>query len=389
MTSIFTGSKNFIAQFPEYGREILAMNDFQRDELYTFSLAKKLNNHEHAIVILVPRQALLEELKRSNMLTAGIIALTVMIVSFVLSWIVAIIPARLQANLNNAFNKIKNYADIIDLFVITTSTDSKGTILNVSTAFCDVSGYSPNEMIGRNNNIIRHPNTPIELYEEMWTTILQGKTWRGEIQDRAKDGSSIWLKHIITSDIDNTGMVIGFTSISHDISDKKEIERLSVTDGLTGLFNRRKLDEVIQNEIDRFDRYNQPFAVILLDIDFFKKVNDNFGHKVGDLVLINIAKILHTKVRKTDLIGRWGGEEFMVVCSSTQLNGAMNLAENIRKAIEVEVFPDVGNLTASFGVTQCYEGNTADDIFLRTDSALYMAKKNGRNCIKKVTKDVK
>ncbi len=380
--------KNINGLFPQYSREILTMADIQRDDFYTFSLANKLSNHEDAIVILMPRKALLQELKDTNLLTAGIIALTVLLVSFVLSWLVALIPARLQANLNNAFNQIQNYADIINRFVITTSTDSKGTILKVSSACCEVSGYSPNELIGRNNNLIRHPDTPKELYEDMWGTILQGKTWRGEIKDKAKDGSSFWLKHIITPDFGEKGDICGFTSVSYDISDKKKIETLSITDGLTQLFNRRKLDEVILSEIDRFDRYKQPFSVVLLDLDNFKNINDTYGHKIGDLVLVKLANMLNMINRKTDIAGRWGGEEFMIICPNTHVAGAMKLAEKLRKAIEAENFPTVGNITSSFGVTQCYEGDTDDDIFLRTDNALYQAKEAGRNCVVKATEDI-
>ncbi|RTR38005.1 diguanylate cyclase [Shewanella canadensis] len=376
---------NVFTQFPEFGSSVLELKDTREGDHFTFSISEILMNDDEAFVMAVPRKSLLAKFKKNNMLTAGLTALTVLLVSLVLSGLVAIIPARLQSKLSDAYFKIKNYAEIINRYVITSSTDRAGHILSTSAALSEVYGFSAEEMKGKRHNIVKHPDTPAETHEDIWRTILQGKTWHGEIKDKAKNGSSFWLNHVITPDFDFNGKITGFTSVSHDITDKKEIERLSVTDTLTGLNNRRRLDDLFSHEFDRFNRYERQFAMILLDVDHFKQVNDKFGHKVGDKVLIEMGQLLALNVRKNDLVGRWGGEEFLLICPETSIDGAIKLAEKIRIIIEETDFPEVGNVTASFGVTASIKDDSDEDMFIRADNALYTAKRDGRNCVVHLT----
>lgn len=159
----------------------------------------------------------------------------------------------------------------------------------------------------------------------------------------------------------------------------RELARMSVTDKLTGLFNRQKLDTELEREFLRAVRFNQPFSVILLDVDFFKQVNDRYGHQVGDQVLQNIANLLQKQTRATDVLGRWGGEEFMVICAQTDVSGAAKLAELLRQLIDGHDFPNVHHKTASFGVTAYQAGDHVNTIVSRADEALYEAKRAGRN----------
>jgi diguanylate cyclase (GGDEF)-like protein len=159
----------------------------------------------------------------------------------------------------------------------------------------------------------------------------------------------------------------------------RELEVLSVTDRLTGLFNRRKLDEVLDEELIRCRRYGVEFAVILMDIDHFKLVNDTHGHHAGDVVLQAMAQIAREQTRDADALARYGGEEFVIVCRHSGLDGAIANAERVRAAIAAHVFPDVGPLTASFGVAACCEGDSAASLVERADAALYRAKAAGRN----------
>jgi diguanylate cyclase (GGDEF)-like protein/PAS domain S-box-containing protein len=373
---------NVMTLFPEFGDSILAMKESHQGDYFTFSINEMFNNDDEAFVMAIPRQSLLAKFQKDNRLTAYLTALTVLVVSFILSGLVAIIPARLQNKWSDAYFKIKNYAEIINRYVITSSTDKTGNILSTSAALSDLYGFSAEEMKGKRHNIVKHFDTPTETHEEIWQTILKGKTWRGEINVKNKNGNSFWLNHVITPDFDDNRNIVGFTSISHDISDKKEIERLSVTDALTGLNNRRRLDELFSQEYDRFNRYERPFAMILLDVDHFKQVNDTFGHKVGDKVLIEMGLILAANVRNNDLVGRWGGEEFLLICPETSLNGAIKMAEKVRQLIETTDFAEVNKITASFGVTVSIEGDSDEDMFIRADKALYAAKHNGRNCVK-------
>lgn len=159
----------------------------------------------------------------------------------------------------------------------------------------------------------------------------------------------------------------------------EELERLYITDRLTGLFNRHKLDTLLADEVQRAARYPHPFGAIMLDIDQFKIVNDLHGHQVGDEVLVSIAQILKENTRTTDVTGRWGGEEFLILCAETDRDGLLQLAEKLRKGIEDHPFPVVKHKTASFGVAVYEAGDSAELLVAKADSALYRAKRKGRN----------
>lgn len=159
----------------------------------------------------------------------------------------------------------------------------------------------------------------------------------------------------------------------------KELARLSVTDKLTGLFNRNKLDQVFEAEIQRAFRFGQVFSVILLDIDHFKLINDKYGHQSGDLVLVELARLLQTNTRETDIVGRWGGEEFLIICPQTDQQGALGLAEQLRQSLQEQNFMPQERTTASFGISSYQLGDHSKDLIDRADEALYEAKRNGRN----------
>ncbi len=159
----------------------------------------------------------------------------------------------------------------------------------------------------------------------------------------------------------------------------KKLEILSTTDKLTSIYNRLKLDEVMLYEKNIFDRFYRPLSIVLLDIDDFKKINDKYGHKVGDEVLQSMAKILLDTKRKTDILGRWGGEEFLVICHETDLSGAMKLAEKFRTSINSSRFANIEHLSASFGVAEFAKDESIENIFIRADQGLYKAKESGKN----------
>lgn len=159
----------------------------------------------------------------------------------------------------------------------------------------------------------------------------------------------------------------------------QEMERLATTDSLTGISNRLKLDEEFKREINMFERYGQIFSIILADIDSFKVVNDKFGHQTGDIVLKECANLLEKSIRKVDMIGRWGGEEFMVICPNTDLEGVKILAELMRKRIEENRFASQYKITVSLGVASFQSHDELSTIFKRVDKSLYDAKSNGKN----------
>lgn len=165
------------------------------------------------------------------------------------------------------------------------------------------------------------------------------------------------------------------------IEKNQELLKLSITDKLTEIYNRAKLDKTLQEEFNRSKRYKTEFSVILIDIDFFKKVNDTFGHQIGDDVLKESAQVLKNSIRLTDVLGRWGGEEFLIISPQTNLEGAVKIAEHINNAIKLYKFKTYPNkVTMSIGVASYFEDmSKIEEILLNADKSLYKAKENGRD----------
>jgi len=159
----------------------------------------------------------------------------------------------------------------------------------------------------------------------------------------------------------------------------RELRQMATTDALTGLANRRRLDEVLRYEHHRVARSGGPLSVILCDIDSFKAINDTHGHHAGDLVLVAFGELLRAHVRIIDIVGRWGGEEFLVICPQTGADDAVALAERLREVVAGAVFPVVGSKTCSFGVAQMADCEATEALVCRADAALYRAKQLGRN----------
>lgn len=167
-----------------------------------------------------------------------------------------------------------------------------------------------------------------------------------------------------------------------DIEEKnKALEKLATTDKLTNLYNRRKIEELLELEINRSERFGHHFGLAIIDIDKFKEVNDTFGHLVGDKVLEELANILNKNRRKTDFVGRYGGEEFIIICPESDIEGTLKLMELIKNKISEYPFHRVKNKTASFGVAISKNDDTVKSILNRADIALYNAKNSGRNKI--------
>lgn len=172
-------------------------------------------------------------------------------------------------------------------------------------------------------------------------------------------------------------------ALQEEIRERKKAEvelgRLATTDPLTLLFNRRKFDELLEYEMERDRRYRSGLSILFCDIDNFKRINDKFGHDVGDSILSTFASKVKNSVRKSDIVARWGGEEFVLLIPNITAEIARTIAEKIRKMIENTDFPIVGKVTASFGVTHMLGEDNRDTVIKRADEALYSAKEKGRN----------
>lgn len=160
---------------------------------------------------------------------------------------------------------------------------------------------------------------------------------------------------------------------------QQELQRLAVTDPLTGLYNRNQLNIILAKEMEREQRYESSFGFLLVDVDYFKCINDSFGHDKGDEVLIHIAQALQASVRKNDTLIRWGGEEFIVIAIEVNEHSLTALGEKLREKIEKSEYGEIGSVTVSIGTTLCKAGDTPSTLLARADKALYKAKEGGRN----------
>lgn len=169
------------------------------------------------------------------------------------------------------------------------------------------------------------------------------------------------------------------TDITQRKRHEEEIHLLATTDSLTGIANRREFSAMLAREVDRAKRYGTPLSLAMYDLDYFKRVNDTFGHDVGDYVLQAVTALVKENIRTTDIVARWGGEEFMVLMPESDLQAARNAAEKLRLAIAGHHFDKVGNLTVSFGVVSFEQQDDLNSLLKRVDDALYQAKDKGRN----------
>ena len=312
----------------------------------------------------------------------------VLIAGMVFLLIIFIISLK-NRQINNINSQMKKYIKIVDENVLTSSTDLDGNITYASEAFCEISGYSKDELIGTNHRIIRHSDMKESTYKELWETITSGKTWKGEIKNKKKNGDYYWVKASISPVFDNKGKIISYTAVREDITDKKIIEEISITDGLTNIYNRRYFDEIFPKIINEAKRKNELVAFVFMDIDHFKQYNDNYGHQKGDEVLINFAACLKQSLhRSSDYTFRLGGEEFAVVYQMETKEKAVEFANNLRKNIEnlkiEHKYSSVSSyITASMGLI-CKNANeiVIDEIYKQADDLLYQAKRSGRNQVK-------
>ncbi len=192
----------------------------------------------------------------------------------------------------------------------------------------------------------------------------------------------IWASIIAAFYYISSALTSSIKELEYKVAQRtQELEKLATTDTLTGLNNRLQIDHKFTLELEKAKRYNLFFSIIIIDIDKFKNINDNHGHLVGDKVLVEFSTILRNSCRKIDTIGRWGGEEFLIICPQTHADAAATLTEKIRKNITEYNFSQIGNVSASFGITEYQPQDEIDQIMKRADTALYNAKNKGRNRI--------
>ena len=274
--------------------------------------------------------------------------------------------------------KLSRFKYMVSKSVLFSTADLKGNIVSISKAYLDFLQLEERDIIGKNHNIFKHPDTPKSFYTKLWQTLNENKRFEGNLKNK-RDGEDYWIKLMIEPLLDDKGVKVGYCSYREDITDKKVLEYLSSHDSLTQLSNRTEFTKRVNEKIKSAQRYSKGFAFAICDIDYFKRVNDTYGHKIGDDVLSTLSKCLSDNVRDDDFLARWGGEEFVIITDHTDIEDFILLIKKLQKEISKVLFTPVEKITLSFGLTLYREEDTKESLLKRADKALYMAKANGRN----------
>jgi len=271
-------------------------------------------------------------------------------------------------------------------------TDSRGTIESVNNAFTTLTGYSKEEVLGKNPRLLKSGKQPEGFYGNLWSTITSGKVWQGEIVNRRKDGTTYTEEMTITPVTQGVGKTnyTRFVAIKQDITQRKvaerQVELLAYYDALTGLPNRTLLQDRLAKALAVARRRKEKLALLFLDLDGFKNINDSFGHSVGDLVLQEVSERLKKWGREQDTVARVGGDEFIIVLSGVKdISDAAVATERLMDAMTA-VFNVQGhflNIGCSIGISIFPEdGADSETLIKNADAAMYSAKTNGRNDFK-------
>lgn len=289
------------------------------------------------------------------------------------------------------FHQVKSAVEALDPHLLSVNLDKNIVITQATKALCRLTGFETGEIIGKPLMALGGPvkDSPSDM-KVLWDTVQNGESWKGEIKLVKKDGSHLWTEAVVSplkrTDEDRSG----YTVIYQDISRHKHYEKLAARDELTGLFNRRHFNRIAPELLDRARKENRHLAFHLLDVDYFKRYNDAYGHPEGDRILTAIGGCLKTVFqRKDDLAFRLGGEEFGAIGLVSGPSQAMDIAEKIRRAIQNLGEPHRDNppgvVTVSMGVWVESPGpeDRLETIYELADQALYQAKEQGRNrCVR-------
>jgi diguanylate cyclase (GGDEF)-like protein/PAS domain S-box-containing protein len=274
-------------------------------------------------------------------------------------------------------------------------TDLSGQIEWVNSGFTRVTGYTLNEVKGKNPRILQSGKTPAKTYEAMWAALSRGEEWRGELTNRRKNGSEYIEAVLIAPVRDTSGKINSYMASKEDITEQRlaevRIEKLAHFDQLTGLPNRSQLADRFNYARSLAQRSGEKLAVLFLDLDRFKEINDTLGHTIGDLLLIEVARRLKTLLREEDTVARLGGDEFIVILPGTDEHGSAHIATKLLHSIAQPYLVEHHEIlsTPSIGIAVYpHDGEDFESLSKNADTAMYRVKQEGRNAFRFFTQQM-
>ena len=272
-------------------------------------------------------------------------------------------------------------------------TDVDNHIISTNPAFTNITGYEEEDVLGKDPSFMSSKKNDLALYKRMWTSITEKGSWSGELYNKRKNGE-IYVEFLnINAIVNNTGEIDHYVGLFSDISEKKKSDEIireqASIDSLTKLYNRRMFQTILNEEIENSQRYENKFALLFIDLDNFKDVNDNLGHAFGDLLLIEAAQRIQKCIRKTDILARLGGDEFSIIFPNLTDSYIVDkltssIIENMCKPFKLD--DKTIYLSASVGISLYpNDAQDASSLLKSSDQAMYLAKKSGRNCYRYFT----
>ena len=297
---------------------------------------------------------------------------------------------NVMSKLNFDFSAIVQNAKDVVIVTEASPIDVPGPkIIYVNDAFTETTGYSAEEVIGKTPRIFQKEGTDKEELSKIRETLEKKEPVRVTLRNFSKTGKEYWVDISILPLRDTEGKVTHFASIQRDITEYKKLEQdlqiLCRTDPLTTAANRRAFNEILSQEFSRFKRSQKEYALIMIDLDHFKSINDQHGHSVGDQVLIEVTERCKDNIRVHDILARLGGEEFCILLPYTETKQAQKVAERLREKIEIKPIIVDGlrvKVTISVGISLVSTGDEdGHQAMERADQKLFQAKESGRNQI--------
>lgn len=285
---------------------------------------------------------------------------------------------------NESLKELSDLKFALDQSMIVGITDSNGIIQYANKKFCEISNYTKDELMGKTHRLVNSGFHPPKFFKELWTTISQGKIWKGEIQNKDKDGKIFWLDTTIIPFLDSKEKPYRYVSIRYDITERKkaiaEINYLVYHDELTGLPNKRSFVDHV-NSLVR-NKGDAPLAILCIDLDRFKILNDSMGHEFGDVLLRDVAKRLKGFLAANVFLARQGSDEFLFCLDSTDEHEIKEISRQLLKKLSEPYHVDGKKyyLSSSIGVSMFpTDATKAEELIMKADIAMYRVKKNGKN----------